>query len=273
MGIHYFAPGSNMSRKELRSHGLRPRMLGVATLDGHRVVFSRRSVRTGTGVADVVLSPDEKVWGVLYELEESDLDALDRKEGQGWAYARRPLSVRLCADETLYDAIAYTVIQREPAEVPPSRSYLTRLIRASGAVGLPLAYRESIASHVADLRAGPAPASRSEREFVYRENIRVLERQSVILSELRTRANMLLAANGVVAAVFGASSLLARHRPHPVALGVVAIAAFTLSEVLCVAVLWSVRDEGRLVDPLCWPTVLDRLRRRRPGHHSRGGGG
>jgi hypothetical protein len=54
--------------------------LGAARLADHRLAFTRRSVKTGTGVADIVPAPGETVWGALYELGDGELAAIDRKE-------------------------------------------------------------------------------------------------------------------------------------------------------------------------------------------------
>jgi len=35
--------------------------------------------------ADIVWAPGEQVWGVLYEIAEDELAAIDRKEGYDWA--------------------------------------------------------------------------------------------------------------------------------------------------------------------------------------------
>jgi gamma-glutamylcyclotransferase (GGCT)/AIG2-like uncharacterized protein YtfP len=151
MGSLYFAYGSNMDEAHMRAHCPSCRFMGSARLDGHRLAFTRRSVMSGTGVADVVAHPRETVWGVLYELDGGDLQALDRKEGNGWAYAREQKRVRLAADSSLHSAMVYTVIAREPAMVPPSREYLERLIAAAEHHGLPSGY-------LAALRAvSPAP--------------------------------------------------------------------------------------------------------------------
>lgn len=83
--------------------------------------------------------------------------------------------------------------------------------------------------------------------------MRVLNRQATVLSELRNRANILLAANAIVASLFGASAL-GKH--HPLALKVLALAAFALGIGACVAILWSVHDDGTLVDPADWPARL-----------------
>ena len=133
----YFAYGSNMDEEHMRAHCPSSRYVDSARLDGHRLAFTRRSVMSGTGVADVVADPGEAVWGVLYEVGGGDLQALDRKEGNGWAYAREHKRVRLGADRSVHSAIVYTVIAREPGGVPPSREYLERLIAAAERHDLP----------------------------------------------------------------------------------------------------------------------------------------
>jgi gamma-glutamylcyclotransferase (GGCT)/AIG2-like uncharacterized protein YtfP len=108
----------------------------------------RRSVRTGTGVADVVADPGAAVWGAVFELEEEDLGALDAKEGEGLAYRRWEALVTLRSESTARRVHLYTVISKEDSEVTPSREYLTRMITAAEGHGLPLEY-------VAALRARP----------------------------------------------------------------------------------------------------------------------
>ena len=144
----YFAYGSNMDEQHLREHCPSALCLGSARLDGHRLAFLRRSVRTGTGVADVVADPDGAVWGAVFELEEEDLGALDRKEGEGVAYRRREAMVTLSGNGAARRVHLYTVIAKEHSEVTPSREYLTRMIAAAEGHELPRHY-------VAALRARP----------------------------------------------------------------------------------------------------------------------
>jgi gamma-glutamylcyclotransferase len=146
MGSLYFAYGSNMDGEHMRAHCPASRCLGVARLDGHRLAFSRRSLVSGTGVADVVPASAEAVWGIAYELGEGDLGALDRKEGRGWAYSRELQRIALRAGAGTGIAIVYTVLRKEPVEVPPSREYLTRLISSAESHDLP-------EDHIARLRA------------------------------------------------------------------------------------------------------------------------
>jgi gamma-glutamylcyclotransferase (GGCT)/AIG2-like uncharacterized protein YtfP len=144
----YFAYGSNMDEQHLRKHCPSALCLGSARLDGHRLTFLRRSVRTGTGVADIVADPGAAVWGAVFELEETDLGALDRKEGDGVAYRRREAMVTLRGDGAPRRVHLYTVITKEDSEVTPSREYLTRMIAAAEGLALPPHY-------VATLRARP----------------------------------------------------------------------------------------------------------------------
>jgi hypothetical protein len=100
----------------------------------------------------------------------------------------------------------------------------------------------------------PEETDARDRVLAYEDTLRVLNRQATVLSELRTRANFILGANGVVAGLFGAGTIIQSKHPHPRVLAILAVAVLLLSMGLCVAVLWSVRDEGEVVDPEEWPT-------------------
>jgi gamma-glutamylcyclotransferase len=118
----------------------RHRYLGIARLADYHMAFTRRSRKTGSGVADIVQAPGQTVWGVLYEIDDEELAAIDRKEGYDWAYTRVTHPVRLGADGSTRMAVAYTVRSKEPTEVPPSRQYLGRVIAAARKRGLPDSY-------------------------------------------------------------------------------------------------------------------------------------
>jgi hypothetical protein len=88
-----------------------------------------------------------------------------------------------------------------------------------------------------------------KRTFAYEETVRVLTRQAAVLSELRNRANIVLAADAVVATLFGASAL---GKSHPLALKILALVAFGLGIAACVAVLWPVRDTDNACHARQW---------------------
>jgi gamma-glutamylcyclotransferase len=147
--IRYFAYGSNMGRTVMAALCPGNRCLGRAELPGHRLAFTRRSVRTGTGVADVLAAEGHSVWGVLYELDERMLAAIDAKEGNGWAYRRVQVLVRPDGREPLVAAQAYAVIAPEETEVRPSPEYLRALLEPARAHSLPEGYIAAIADRLA----------------------------------------------------------------------------------------------------------------------------
>jgi gamma-glutamylcyclotransferase (GGCT)/AIG2-like uncharacterized protein YtfP len=118
------------------------RFLGVGRLDGYRLAFTRRSIRWGAGVVDVVPSEGESVWGALYELPGIGLEALDAKEGAGFAYRRMEVEPLLEGKPTR--AVAYEVIDKEPVEVPSSPEYAALLIEGARERGLPEPYLQSL---------------------------------------------------------------------------------------------------------------------------------
>jgi gamma-glutamylcyclotransferase (GGCT)/AIG2-like uncharacterized protein YtfP len=151
VAVAYFAYGANMAESVMIEHCPGHAFAGIAELPRHRFAFSRRSVRTGTGVADVVPDPASSVWGVLYEVD--DLATLDAKEGAGWAYDR--CEVTVLVDGEARSAITYKVQQPEPNDVPPSDTYIAGILEAARGRGLPDAYVREI-----NARAGRASSSR-----------------------------------------------------------------------------------------------------------------
>jgi gamma-glutamylcyclotransferase (GGCT)/AIG2-like uncharacterized protein YtfP len=142
--VLYFAYGSNMDAATMERHCSGHRVLGVAELPDHRLAFTRRSKRTGTGVADILAAPGESVWGVLYELGDSQLAAIDEKEGNGWAYQRKALTVLLHEGAAEYEAHAYAVIAPDEQHVAPSSEYLELIRAAARARGLPRSYLDAL---------------------------------------------------------------------------------------------------------------------------------
>ena len=126
-----------MSSAELAAWCPSHRALGPAELPDHRLTFRRRSIRWGAGVVDLVPAPGRSVWGVVYELP-LGLGELDTKEGAGWAYRRREVDVRL--DDSTIGAVAYEVLEKEPAEVPPRADYVQLLVTGAREHGLPDTY-------------------------------------------------------------------------------------------------------------------------------------
>jgi gamma-glutamylcyclotransferase (GGCT)/AIG2-like uncharacterized protein YtfP len=144
--LRYFAYGRNMAASAMALACPGHRYLGPAQLRDHRLAFTRRSLRTGTGVADAIEAAGEHVWGALYELQEADLAALDEKEGNGWAYERRSVRVAVGAGAELLEAFAYRVIEPDGAHIQPSPEYREALLTGARERGLPSGYVKALAA-------------------------------------------------------------------------------------------------------------------------------
>ena len=134
-----FAYGSNLASSEMEAWCPEARFAGVARLPDHRLALNRRSIRWGGGAVDIVPAAGEEVWGALYELPDGQLDLLDAKEGQGWAYRRTTVRVE-AADGRPLEAAAYEVVDKEPGEVPPTPEYAAVLVRGARERRLPEEY-------------------------------------------------------------------------------------------------------------------------------------
>jgi gamma-glutamylcyclotransferase len=132
-----------MASSQLAAWGAEHRAVGPAELPDHRLAFLRRSIRWQAGAADIVRSPGESVWGVLWELPFGAGD-LDAKEAAGDAYRRRTVELRL--NGSTVDAMAYEVIEKEPRELPPRREYVDLMLAGAREHGLPETWLRRIQS-------------------------------------------------------------------------------------------------------------------------------
>ena len=100
--VLYFAYGSNMLSKRLRSRIGFVNTLGLAFLKDRKVVFNKRG-KDGSGKANLVQSPGDITWGALYEINVEGLDKLDKLES---GYARVNIQVWLPGNN-MVEAVTY----------------------------------------------------------------------------------------------------------------------------------------------------------------------
>ncbi|MBY3115645.1 gamma-glutamylcyclotransferase family protein [Rhizobium laguerreae] len=86
--IHYFAYGSNMLTERLQSRCASAKARQVVCTDNWVLTFAKKS-QDGSGKATVSAATGARVFGVLFDLDESELPELDRFEGVGKGYDRR----------------------------------------------------------------------------------------------------------------------------------------------------------------------------------------
>ncbi|MEW9614405.1 gamma-glutamylcyclotransferase family protein [Shinella sp. S4-D37] len=145
--LTYFAYGSNMLEERLRQRSPSARATAVARLEGWTLSFHKRS-KDGSGKASIAPSEeqDATVYGVLYELDSSDLEALDRFEGYGSGYDRRSIDVTIITTGETVTAMTYLASEEA---IDPSLSpydwYLKLIIAGAKEHSLPESYVEELA--------------------------------------------------------------------------------------------------------------------------------
>ncbi|QND44739.1 gamma-glutamylcyclotransferase (plasmid) [Rhizobium lusitanum] len=77
----YFAYGSNMDPAQIMERCPEATLVGLGYLADHGLCFPRKSKNRGCGVSSVEPKIGHDTWGVVWELTDTDLSALDRNEG------------------------------------------------------------------------------------------------------------------------------------------------------------------------------------------------
>jgi gamma-glutamylcyclotransferase (GGCT)/AIG2-like uncharacterized protein YtfP len=132
----YFAYGSNMSRNLMRRHCPRARALGTAVLADHRFIVMAE------GFATIIAEPGQAVHGVLWELSDGDVAALDDYESVDTGlYRAATLPVYHAGGVT--SALVY--IARSCEHGRPKPAYMKRVLAAARDWDLPEPYIDTLA--------------------------------------------------------------------------------------------------------------------------------
>ena len=132
--VLYFAYGSNLDDDQMQARCASARVVARAVLPNHALTFGGFSHRWGGAVASVVRARGARVEGLLYEIDDGDLRALDRFEGHPFSYERVQ---KLVLDEHGRRRRVTTYLQPEDgfeAWAPP-QGYFGVLWRAYGRLG------------------------------------------------------------------------------------------------------------------------------------------
>jgi cation transport regulator ChaC len=139
----YFAYGSNLDEQRIKATNRCPnaRFIFTAMLPGHRLVFTR-SGEAGACSTDALPDPASSIWGVVYDITDSDRRQLDSREGvSGRTYRPKEVLVHPHGDiEQRVMVLTYAVSEPSDPQQPPTRQYLDHLLRGARRWGLPANY-------------------------------------------------------------------------------------------------------------------------------------
>ena len=126
---YYFAYGSNMNpgRVRLRQMGFEDVLAG--RLDGYRLVFNKRSLKTaGAAAANVMIAAGQETEGAIYRLNEPrEIERMDPFEGYPRHYDRQVLPIK--TERGVLPAWVYVANEGYVAEgLKPARWYLNHLL-------------------------------------------------------------------------------------------------------------------------------------------------
>jgi len=136
----YFAYGSNMKIDRITASERAPsaRMLGRAKILDKKLVFNKIST-DGSGKGNVIDSPSSLVWGVLFEINERDIESLDHAER---GYDKQDIAV---IDESGNSIDAFTYISSKiDNNLKPYDWYLTLIIQGADENDLPKEYVDDL---------------------------------------------------------------------------------------------------------------------------------
>jgi gamma-glutamylcyclotransferase (GGCT)/AIG2-like uncharacterized protein YtfP len=151
--MYYFAYGSNLDLLQMQLRCPEAQFVSTAKLDGYRMCFPRKSHIRDCAVISIEPSVGDCVWGVLYELDGTDIQRLDEREGFDRKRDRNlnqnnRITVRVeGSDQRAVVAETYMAV---PSQDPglPSPQYVGYLVAAAAECGLPKSHLVALAAHM-----------------------------------------------------------------------------------------------------------------------------
>lgn len=151
----YFAYGSNLLAKRIHINNPTAVRVGIAKLKNYRLDFNYKSIRWQGAAATIVPDKGKHLWGALWEIDNVNMESLDRQEGVGvGVYEVKHLPVEL-PDGQVTECRTYqlcvlpeTLKDGEilPESRRPSKIYMDTIIEGAIETGLPEEYIKQLRS-------------------------------------------------------------------------------------------------------------------------------
>ena len=146
MTAKYFAYGSNLDLLQMKRRCPLSKLISKGMLPDYRLTFNRYAPGWGGGVADVIQDVDSEVWGLIFEISDSDLERLDHYEGcykdQTSLYERWKTVIDT-PNGQVDDVWVYTVVEKQKF-VQPTLEYLHIIKDAAVRWDFPKNYLQSL---------------------------------------------------------------------------------------------------------------------------------
>jgi cation transport regulator ChaC len=161
--MKYFAYGSNMLHERLQKRVPGASVIGLASVRGRALRFHKKS-SDGSGKCDLAATQreEDQAWGVLFEIPDDQIAALDDAEGLGKGYVRE--TIQVCAEDG--QAVESAVYFATSEAVAPSLQsydwYRSLVVAGARQNRLPAAYVEGI--EAARSIADPMPKRKTRIE-------------------------------------------------------------------------------------------------------------
>ena len=157
--LPYFGYGTLLGEGHMRASYPSAEVIGTGIYDGYELAFHRYGAQ-GEGGCTIVARPGAQLHGVLYRLNDADMDRLMEVGGAARHYEARPIEVRLPSGATTR-AVTLRVDGDEGPWVPPE-AYGRLVTDGAAEAGLPADYQARLGSivdeargHVAERPTGP----------------------------------------------------------------------------------------------------------------------
>jgi len=151
--MYYFAYGSNMNWRQMRRRCPSARFVCIAHLPGYRFAIARHSRLRDCGTANIFPEAEGTVWGIVYEVSESDMLIMDSFEDgysryKHFVYRFPPLDVQpqlqLSAAPSILEAIVY-IAPKESSVPLPNAEYKRLMLEGARHWQLPADYCSMLA--------------------------------------------------------------------------------------------------------------------------------
>jgi len=138
-----FTYGSNMSSKRLKARCPSATFSSTARLNGYDLKFNKVSRKDGTGKGNIVKtgSNNNRVFGIIFEIDESDRESLDNVEGKGFGDNIEMIRVEDSTNHII-EVEAYVAKEAKYIDdnLKPLDWYKEHCVRGAAEFGLPEEY-------------------------------------------------------------------------------------------------------------------------------------